>query len=412
MKVPLDYLSGDFSPSFGAERACAEARFLAGRRKPWDLMAWSFLTTDEQGWTTKTVPHLCQELSEVLAQGGATFIYDVPQRSGRLTDWHQDVLAQVAAFCRKRQALCHQTETIPQVAILHSETFFYKNNQPLYNFAWANYPIEGALHAVLENGYSADLLNEEALVARMSAYPIVIVPEQEGLPANVIDALKTYVQNGGHLLVSGANTAQEYPELAGVKIAEGQHDKAYVPADGGSVIVPGPWQNVTLAGATELAPLLKQQDPALDQAGTPAATVNRVGKGVVVAIHGPVFRSYVRAHFPRLRCFIGGALAALDAPAAKVDGPWWIEMSARKKDTRLLIQLVNRSAAGYTAPNRHMVESVPDAGPFSVSIPLAASPKRCYVAPDEAGLEWSWKDGTLTARIGGLAIHNVLVIEP
>ena len=87
-------------------------------------------------------------------------------------------------------------------------------------------------------------------------------------------------------------------------------------------------------------------------------------------------------------------------------------MSARQKEGRQLIQFVNRATAGYTAPNRHMVEQVPDAGAFTVTIPMAAAPKRCFMAPDEAGLEWTWKDGTLTAGIAGLAIHNVLVIEP
>jgi len=86
-------------------------------------------------------------------------------------------------------------------------------------------------------------------------------------------------------------------------------------------------------------------------------------------------------------------------------------MSARKKDNRTLIQFVNRSSSGYTSPSRHMVEDVPDAGPFTVTIPVDTKPKRCYMAPDETGLEWTWKDGILTAQVAGLGIHNVLVIE-
>ena len=103
---------------------------------------------------------------------------------------------------------------------------------------------------------------------------------------------------------------------------------------------------------------------------------------------------------------------ALDAEKViRLDGPWWIEMSARQKDGKTLIQFVNRSCAGYMSPSRHMVESVPDSGPFTVTIPQAERPKRCYMAPDKAGLEWTWKEGVLTAKISGLSIHNVLVIE-
>ncbi|MBN2308954.1 MAG: family 10 glycosylhydrolase [Candidatus Hydrogenedentes bacterium] len=409
----VDYLSGDFTPSFGPERACVESRFLASRGLPWNLMAWTFLNTGGRGWTMKTVPHLCQEVAVTLAQGGAVFLYNQPQRSGRLTSWHQDMFADVAAFCRKRQAYCFQSETVPQVALLHSQSFFYRHNDPLFNLGSAHEPMEGALHAFLENGYSVDVLNEQALLERMAQYPLVVVPEQEGLPAEVMDGLRAYVEAGGRLLVAGAGAAAEFAALAGIKAVEGvQHDQSYVPAGNGCATVPGPWQAVELAGAAELAPLLYQQEPALNRRDTPAAVLNQVGEGRVAAIPGPVFRSYEASHYPRLRRFIGDVAAALDAPGlVRLEGPWWIEMAARQKDGKTLIQFVNRAAAGHLAPNRHTVEHVPDTGPFVVTVPCDTKPVRCHLAPDEAGLEWTWKDGLLTAKIGGLAIHNVLVIE-
>lgn len=411
-EAPIDYLSGDFDPSFGAERACSEARFISSRGKPWDLMAWSFLRAGNEPWTTKTAPHLCQEISVVLAQGGSVFIYDVPQRSGRLTQWHQETLAQVAEFCRKRKEYCFKSATVPQVAVLHSQTSYYQYNDPLFNFGPANQPMEGALHALLENGYSVDVLNEETLLQRLGEYKLVVVPEQEHVPDNVKAALTEYVRGGGRLLLSGAFVAAQYGELAGVTPREGEQLSGWVPADNGAVTMNGVFQAVTLTTAKETAWLLSQQDPDLNRRDTPAATVNRYGEGAVAAIHGPVFRSYHQAHYPRLRRFAGDAVNALDTSGLiRLDGPWWIEMATRKNGGRLLIQFVNRSAAGYLAPNRHMVEHVPDAGPFTVSVPLAERPRRCHLAPDEEGLEWTWKDGLLTAKIAGLAIHNVLVIE-
>jgi len=238
------------------------------------------------------------------------------------------------------------------------------------------------------------------------------VAEQETLPANVVDGLRAYVNEGGRLLVSGAHVANELADLAGVQAAEGQIAGGWLPAGNGCVTAPGPWQPVKLEGAAELAPLLNQQEPALNRAATPAATLNRIGKGIVIAVHGPVFRSYHQDHYPTLRRFIGDVLEALDAPGLiRMDGPWWIEMSARKKDGRTLIQFVNRSSAGYTAPNRHMVEQVPPSGSFTVTLPRVEKPKRCYMAPDETGLEWTWNAGLLTVKIAGLDIHNALIVE-
>ena len=412
MVAPIDYISGDFDPSFGAERACAEARFIGSRGKPWDLMAWSFLRTGGQPWTMKTVPHLCQEISEVLAQGGAVFIYNQPQRSGRLTEWHQDLFAGVGRFCRQRQPWCHKTQTIPQIAVLHSESSYYTYNSPLFNWGDANKALEGALHALLECGYSVDLLNEAMLLERLDQYPMVVVPEAAHVPEALQAALAGFVAQGGRLLLTGAQVATQYGDLAGVRPRDAAPAGGFLPVENGAVSVGGAYQPVDLAGAQTLAPMLAQQDPALNQRDFPAATLHRQGEGAVVAVHGPLFQDFYASHYPRLRRFIGDMVDALDNEyLMRREGPWYVEISARQKGGQKLIQCVNRSAAGFLAPNRHMVEHVPDAGPFTLRIPLAEKPARCYMAPDAAGLEWTWKEGLLTASISGLGIHNVLVIE-
>jgi hypothetical protein len=412
MEAPIDYLSGDFSPSFGAERACAEARFISSRGKPWDLMAWSFLNIGGQGYTMKTVPHLCQEVSIVLAQGGAVFIYNQPQRSGRLTEWHQDLFAQVADFCRARKEYCFKSETIPQIALLHSETSYYQHNDPLFNFGSANLALEGALHALLENGYSVDMLNEETLLQRLDQYPAVVVPEMAHVPDEVKAALRAYVERGGRLMLSGDFVPEQWGDWTGVTVREGVRGGGWLPADNGAVTVSGAWQAVDLAGATSLAPMLQQQDPVLNAYDFPAATARRVGEGGVVVIPGPVFRNYHASHYPRLRRFVGDCFNALETPGlVRLEGPWYIEMSARTKDDRTLIQFVNRSSGGHLAPNRHMVEHVPDAGGFTVRVPMTERPTKCFMAPDPVGVDWTWKDGILEARVAGLHIHNVLVIE-
>ncbi len=412
IEAPVDSLSGDFSPSFGTARACAEARFIASRGMPWDLMAWTFLRTGGQGWTMKPAVHLCQELSEVLAQGGAVFLYNQPQRSGRLTSWHQDIFAEVAEFCRQRKEYCFKTETVPQAAVLHSETCYYRHNQPLFNFGGANTAMEGAVHALLENGYSVDILNEARLTKHITEYPLVVVPEQDGLPQDIVDLLDGYAQDGGRVFVTGAHVAAQMGELCGVKSADGRLGASYVPASGGCVIVGGHWQKVILDTAVEVAPLLDQQEPELNRAGFPAATINKVGAGAVLAVHGPVFDVYNAAHYPRLRCFIGDMVERLNPSGLiKVCGPWWVELSARKRDGKTLLQLVNRSSAGHLSPDRHVVEHVSETGPFTVYVPMEKLPGRCYLAPDKAGLDWSYRDGILEARVAGLGIHNVLVIE-
>ncbi|NLN93045.1 MAG: hypothetical protein GX130_07055 [Candidatus Hydrogenedens sp.] len=412
MTVSIDYLSGDFDPSFGSKRAMAEGRFMSTRGKPWDLMAWSFLQTKDQGWTAKPSVHLCQEVSTVLAQGGAVFIYDQPQRSGKINEWRQDILAEVARFCRQRQEFSHRTTTIPQVAILHSENSYYHYNSPLYNFGSANYALEGAMYAFLEKGYSVDLLNEATLLTRLSDYPLVVIPEARHVGQAFKDALPGYVEQGGRLLLSGSQVALQYGALAGVRQGEG-HGTGWLPVDNGAVRTSAHFQRTELAGALCLSTVMTEQEPPEEEEDPlSAATLHSVGEGRVAAIYGDIFTNFFHCRYPGLRHFIGDTVEALETEnLIRSQTPWFVEMAAREKDGRKLIHFVNRSVGGYLSPNRHIVESVPDTGSFSITIPLSEKPKRCYMTPDPVGLDWSWRDGVLQANIGGLHIHNILVIE-
>jgi hypothetical protein len=412
--APVDHLSGDFDPSFGGERASAEARFFSARNMPWNLMAWSFLRTADQNWTFKPAVHICQEVAISLAQGGAIFIYDQPQRSGRLNAWHQDILGEVADFCRVRKEYVFQTQTVPQVAVLHAQSHYYKYADPLFaSFGTGNHAMEGALHALLENGYSVDLLNEEMLIERMGDYPLVVVPEQEDLPEALRAALSEHVRNGGHLLVSGHLAVTDFGDIAGCEpFDEPWYGGGYLPAGNGCAAFTGPVARTKVTEANELAPFLINQEPALNQAGFPAATLNRAGQGKVAMIHAGAFRAYYMGHYPLVRRFIGDVVDALEVPGlARMSGPPTVEMALRQKDGKTLVQLVNRGSANPLGHYRNMVEHVPDAGAFTVTVPMPARPKRCFTAPDPVGLDWTWANGTLTLRVGGLHIHNTVVVE-
>ena len=219
--APVDYLSGDYSPWWGADRAAVEGRVMDGRGMTWDLMAWGFTRIgggDMSPWVMKTPVHLCQELSEVIALGGAVMVYNQPQRSGWLTGWHQELLGDVAEWCRERQEVCFRTETAAEVAILHLAGHYYTRNDPLFNLGSAHEPVEGALHAILENQLSADIMLEHDATARIGRYKLVIVPGQTRLSEPIKSALLEHARAGGAVLLSGGHLAAESADLVGVEL--------------------------------------------------------------------------------------------------------------------------------------------------------------------------------------------------
>jgi len=419
--APVDYLSGDYSPSWGADRAAVEGRVMDGRGMTWDLMAWGFTRIgggDMSPWVMKTPVHLCQELSEVIALGGAVMVYNQPQRSGWLTGWHQELLGDVAEWCRERQEVCFRTETAAEVAILHLAGHYYTRNDPLFNLGSAHEPVEGALHAILENQLSADIMLEHDATARIGRYKLVIVPGQTRLSEPIKSALLEHARAGGAVLLSGGHLAAESADLVGVELtgpAQQQGDEAvwYLPVEGRAVPVGGPWQPVRALPGTEVwTHLMHQQEPEKDATGQPASTARRVGAGWVVAAHGPLFSSYFRGHYPLLRRFIRGLIARLQLPwAVTAEGPAWLEVIPRRQDGRLHVNLINRGAGETLSPSRVIVEQLPPIENVTLHIRCPESPKSVALLPGDDGLQWSHRDGLLTVHVPRVDIHAVLSVD-
>jgi hypothetical protein len=415
--APVDYLSGDFDWTWGADRAAVEGRVLDSRSLPWDLMAWGFTKTGtmqtDPPWVMKPAVHLCQEVSEVVALGGAVMIYNTPQRSGWLTGWHQDTMAEVAAFCRERKDACFGSMTASEVAILHLADHFYAGNTPLYNYGEAGQPLEGSLHAFLETGRSTDILTEAAALSRMGDYRLIVVPEQTRLNAALLAALEQYAHAGGHVLLSGSHLAQECPALAGIEPGgEMLTDRVYLPVDDRAVPVSGGWRTVTPTAETESwACRMTQQEPSKDTTDQPVVTYRRVGAGGILAAHGPLFRDYYIGHYPQLRRFIAGLVDRLALPwMVTVSAPPRLELVQRHKDDKLVINLINRGAGEALSPRRVIVEELPPVNDVTVCVRLDAAPQSVTAVPADPEPMWEYADGVLKIRMTSVAVHTALVI--
>lgn len=415
MAAAIDYISGDFTPSWGADRAAAEGRVMDSRQITWDLMAWGFTRTEgvEMPWATKSPEHLCQEIAEIVALGGAVMIYDQPQRSGWLTSWHQEVFGEVARWCRERQELCFGTQTASEVALLHLASHYYTGNDPLFNLGSAHEPLEGALHALLESGLSTDIVLEHDALADLSQYKLVIVPEQTHLTAEIKAALAAHAEAGGTVLLTGAHLAAEAADLAGVSgLESGSEDiRLYLPAANRAVPVFGPWQPVqALAGTDVWTCALDQQEQGKDEIEQVMVTARRVGKGLIVAAHGPLFRNYFKGHYPLLRRFIKDLVARMDLPwTVTIDGPPALEGVTRQSAGELRVNLINRGAAETLSPTRVHVEGIDPIENAIVRVRRECAPSAVECIGAEA--QWSFADGLVTITLPRVDIHCVLALR-
>ncbi len=427
-RVPTDWISGDNAWVWGLDQSRCEARFLSTRGKPWDIMLWAFYASHGMGkpespWVSKPPEMLQQEAAVLLAFGGNVQIYENGSgvRDGRLIPWRQKRLGEVGRFVKKRRALCQSAETLPMAAVLHSETHVRARPQGK-NLMWHVdvSPVQGATYALLECQLGVDILDEWALLGRLNEFPLIVAPERDAMSEEMVEALKTYVRQGGRLLVTGAGSFERFgEEFLGARSVEVQEKKAYyVPgADGAAALFSDPWRLLECTTAKPLAPLGKS--PFLDDRllPNPCAVVNRVGKGRVAYIPANVFGNFAHNRYPLHREFIREIVQAL-APKMplRVKAPTCLDLTARRKGETAILHFVNRSSGIPNQPNNGAIDEIPPVGPVEITLPLAREPKDVRLALEDGGLDWSWTKkgagGTLTATIDRVHIHAAVVIEP
>jgi len=212
VSVDVAGLSGDFAPDNSINSARFAGRCLEDQGVPWDLMSWSF---SRKSGKQKTAVQLQQEAAQVLALGGGYQAYFKQDRDGAVRDLAEmDVMAEVAQFCRDRQAYCHRSVAVPQIALLYSTAGHYRESPRLFHWSGCDSVtvLRNALTQILENQYGVQILSEHQLTENMSDWPVIIVPGWTYLEPNFRDELAVYAASGGTLLLIGPGPAKLFEQ--------------------------------------------------------------------------------------------------------------------------------------------------------------------------------------------------------
>lgn len=421
-KVPTDWISGDNAWVWGLDGSRCEARFLSTRGKPWDIMLWNFYCSHGMGkpdspWTAKPVEMLQQEAAVLLAFGGNVQVYENPGvRTGQLIPWRARRMKAMGRFVKQRRAVCQGTESIPQIAVLHSETHLRRNPTGA-NLMWSTdaAPVQGAVFSLLECAYGVDILDEWALMPRVDQFPVIVVPEQVDLADEMVSVLKGYVQRGGRLLVTGARMADRFgADFLGIQSGEVEKEKAYhLPAADGSVPVwSKEWLRVkptTARGLGRLGTTALLDERLLEN---PAFTVNRVGKGQVAFVGCDLFRNFAHNRYPLCRSFVGEMVEHLVKGRLdiRVQAPVCVDVALRRREGEIQVHFVNRSSGIPNQPNNGAIDEIPAVGPMRIRVKMDQKPRSVRVALEKAGLKHRFSGGWLTVEVDRVRIHDVVRI--
>ena len=415
VRAHVDYISGDYSRQNSLNAARYQGRCLQLQGKPWDLMAWAFSGRGEDRCNcTKGVAQLQQEAAIVLALGGGFQAYFKQKRDGSIYGWQMKLMGETARFCRERQALCHRSQPVHQVAVLYSSQAHYRDSERLFQPRGEELsPLKGTLNALLDSQLSVEIVMEHHLRGQMSQYPLIVVPEWGYLDADLIAELKDYVRDGGKLLLVGPQAAQLFEGELDVTL-QGEVDgdaKQWLKHGDWLVGLRTPSQKVVLgAEATPYGQLFAENDDI--GPWEPAASIRAYGNGQIAATYMCFGERYIHGKSFTARDFMGDLARTLlgDDLRVKVSGSHMVDVTLATQGTRLLVNLVN-SSGPHADNNEYVFDEVLAVGPLEVQVAVAAEPQSVRLEPEGTALEYAYADGWVTVHVPRVAIHAIIVIE-
>lgn len=409
VSAPVDWISGDYSPQDSVNSARFSARCLARQGKPWDLMAWSFTTTGEKlnGSNQKTAVQLEREAAVVLSLGGGFQAYFTQRRDGSVRLEQIPVMAEVARFCRARQAFCQGAVPVPQVALLYSTTSHYREMNGLFPRDLTR--LRGTLQALLEGQHSVEILSEHNLTGRMAEYPLIVVAECDALDPAFKNELVGYVRKGGRLLVAGGGTAGMFSRELGV-ILEGSAAPGYLEQSGGLALTRGPVQAVKLSRkARPFGRIHSTND--LHSPFRPAASIARLGRGKIAATYFNFSQDYIENRSETARAFLNALAHELfPKPLVQVDGSADVDVSVNRVKGRLAVNLVN-TAGPHADINAPIHEVIPTVGPLHIAIGHSKKPARVVLEPGGRELPFEYRSGQIRVTVPQLGIHDIIMVD-
>ncbi|MBR4072795.1 MAG: alpha-L-fucosidase [Clostridia bacterium] len=400
--VDIDFISGDYPSQNSVHAARYEGRCIAAQNKPWDLMAWAFGIGTH--YADKPAVQLMQEAASVLCLGGGFQMYITQNKDGSARQNKSTRIKEIGEFVRARRML-YGKKPLAQIAVYNSAESFYKKSN-IFNAAGATEPLIGTLNAVLDAQFTANVLLEYQL-ENSDGYEAVIIPQWEFISDENKKKLLNYAENGGNLVVIGAECSRQFAELAGVKTGKMKDMKyAYImDDDGGFADLGAFWSrdNVQVLDLQVGEEFIYSNHDLRDTA-LPAFRIENIGKGKIAFIpfdFGSLYfgdsKSYIAKNY------LSRILKEIVTPFVEINRGL-VDITMQEKEGGLLLNLVNMRQGRHEL--RYVIyNEVTEVYNLEITINKVFS---CVEMPLGEEFKWEIENGKTKIYIDRLDIHSII----
>ncbi|HPA16196.1 MAG TPA: hypothetical protein PLU30_00515 [Verrucomicrobiae bacterium] len=377
----VDFISGDIAGRNCVNICRYNSRLMASQAIAWDLMSWSFvdwkLGTLDPPETRKPAVQLMREAACVIAQGGG---YQVvfsqagpgtpPLRDGSVDLEKLKPMGEVARFCRERQEVSFQADSVPQVAVVCSTDAAYRKFSQQGRLFQGHAPQYGIVGCLLENQYAVDVLVSARLSRRLREYPMVVICDWDCLEPDLRNQIADYVKQGGKALLIGEGPIHLFRK------------------------------ELDAAGQSRV------------EKTTPPYSLSffTVGNGMMGIIPQAIDAEYAGNPNGVVRDLVGTAIKTLfPDPLVTVSGSHDIDVSImRTRNGRLAIHLVNTSGPHHTAG---LIPAIDPVNNLSVMVRSKVKPKSVLLQPGNRPCTFHYENGMVHMSMDAVKIHEIIVLE-
>jgi len=262
---------------------------------------------------------------------------------------------------------------------------------------------------LLDNQLPVEILMEHHLKGKMNQYPLIVIPECNYIESSLLNEFRTYVQNGGNLLVIGSEAAGIFARELGIQSANTSEEKvAFISAANRLGSIRSPLLEVKLSSDSKAISNFYNSNDYPDKSKTVASSVRQIGKGKIAAIYFNAGSSYSQFKTPVIRDFIAETIAEL-APEkmVEVSGSHLVHVAINKLNNKTLINLIN-VAGEHTNQSAIGYDQVPVLTNISVSI--SGKPAKIILQPEGKALDFTFANGKTKVAVPKLEIHSILEV--
>jgi hypothetical protein len=252
---------------------------------------------------------------------------------------------------------------------------------------------------------------EHNLTGRMTQYPLIIIPDCcDYLDPAFLTELKTYLNQGGKLLIIGPKSAGIFAGELGIQSAETLPEaSAFISADRKIGSIRSEMLKVKLTGDTKVLSSFYSGSDFRDTLEMAASSIRSVGKGKIAACYFNAGKAYWEYKTPAIRDFLTETVRELMPPVVEVHGSHLVHVALNQLNGKMIVNLIN-TAGEHTNPNAIGYDQVPALHHIRVSFRPGTKISKVIQQPEGKELEVYDLDGKPTVSIGEIALHEILEV--